>query len=582
MHRSSFSRRMVTSLAATLLFVLAGTTVAAADQPDPAKQKAAEAVANKICAGKLVAILRPVHLDDDCIKKVEAIYADGTDGITAKRVCESLLPGKVLTLPRAQCQLALGPVIPLMVQQWKSAYDAAKAVKSGIEIAKFVANPSDGIDALANQTKQAGVSLAQVMATDLVKSTPSFDATQGWWGAKYRQALVLGFALLAGMTLLAVRDAATRHGDEELVSTIFLRLPAAVLAMCFAPAIGLAITKASNGIALAAVPTFNGDLDKFLNRIADMSAASSAAGSPLLGILLFGLLFCGVALTICALLLHTLALYLTGVAMAIVWGMYVNPRWRPQVNRTVAFWISTAFAKPLLVFMLGVAFAVAGNLQAGVGSLQEILNIALVGLTILLVGLTPMALLKFIPILPASTESMRPATGGSIVGAGASAAASVAMSRGSWGAQREKSLSTSKQTSTQVTSKSSTEGGQNGPGQTGGLGTAGQNRPDGQAQQPGSQAQQPGGQGTTGPSTTGTGGSNPPTDPGQVTKPATEAGGNVAGGAAVTAGRSLGGPVGAAAAAALAAAAKASGEKARQTAAGAAPDIHRLDGGERS
>ncbi|MFI5736174.1 hypothetical protein ACIA49_39030 [Kribbella sp. NPDC051587] len=572
MHRSSFPKRLVIGLSATLLFVLAGTTVAAADQPDPAKQKAATAVANKICAGKLAAILKPVHLDDDCIKKIETIYADGTDGITAKRVCESVLPGKILAIPRAQCQLSLGPVIPLMVQQWKTAYDAAKAVKTGIEIAKFVANPSDGIDDLANQTKQAGVSLAQVMATDLVQSTPSFDATQGWWGAKYRQALVLGFALLAGMTLLAIRDAAKRQGDEELVSTIFLRLPVAVLAMCFAPAIGLAITKASNGIALAAVPTFNGDLDKFLTRITDMSATSSAAGSPLLGILLFGLLFCGVALTICALLLHTLALYLTGVAMAIVWGMYVNPRWRPQVNRTVAFWISTAFAKPLLVFMLGVAFAVAGNLQAGVGSLQEILNIALVGLTILLVGLTPMALLKFIPMLPASTESMRPATGGSILGAGTSAAASVAMSRGSWGAQREKSMSTSKQTSTQTTSNSSTSGGQSGPGQMGGRGAAGQNRPDGQTPQ----------QGSTGPNTSGTGGPNPPTDPGQATKPATQAGGKIASGGAVAAGTAVGGPVGAAAAAALAAAAKATGEKARQTAAGAAPDIHRQDGGERS
>lgn len=570
MHRSDVIRRAVLGFLVALVFAIAGTTVAAADNPDPAKQKAADAVATKVCsAGRLDTILKTVNLDDDCMNKVRAIYADGPDGVTAGRICSTLMPGKKFALPRAQCNVALLPLIRPQVKLWQQVYNAAKAVKTGVEIAKFVANPQDGIDAMANQTKQAGVSLAQVMATDLVKSTPSFDANQGWWGAKYRQAMVLGLVLLAAMTLWTIRDAALKRNDEELVTSILIRLPIAVLAMCFAPAIGLTITNASNAVAQAAVPTFGADLDKFLDRITNVSSATTAAGSPIVGILLFGLLFLGVALTICALLMHTLALYLTGVAMAIVWGMYVNPRWRPQVNRVAAFWVSTAFAKPLLIFMLGVAFAIAGNLQAGVGSLEEILNIALVGLTILLVGLTPLALLKFIPLLPAATESMRPAGGGSVVGAAGSAAASVAMSRASWGTQREKSTTTSKQTNTHSSSSTSSSGTQ-GSGQSGRPGVAGQGQTGAASQ---------GGHGAPG---QGGGGQNPPNDPGEVTRPATQTGGKAATGAAVAAGGAVGGPAGAMAAAAVAAGAKQAGEKARQTAAGVAPDINRQDGGERS
>jgi hypothetical protein len=589
MPQSNALRRLLQVLLAVVAFSLAGALPAAAAQkdptpsPDPAKEKAAASVANALCSlGPLRTLMKPLRgFEQECLTKVKTIYADGPDGVSASRICDTLLPGKALTLNRLHCKVMLKPLVRPMVKQWQAAYKAGQVVRGGIKIAKFIANPENGIQDMANETKEAGVSLAQAMAADLVKSTPSFNAKYAWWGAKYRQALVLGLAVLACMTLWTIRDAAIRRNDEELVASILMRLPIAVLAMCFAPAIGVAIMDVSNAVAQAAVPTFSEDLDKYVNRVSNLSAATAMI-SPLLGILLFGLMFVGAALTIVALLMHTLALYLTGVAMAIVWGMYVNPRWRPQVNRATAFWVSTAFAKPLLIFMLGVGFAVAGNLQVGAGSLAEVLNLGIVGLAILMVGLTPLALLKFIPLLPASTESMRPATGGGVVGAAGSAAASVAMSRASWGSQREKSTHTAQQTNTKTNSTSSTasssaaNSSQTGMDRTSAAATQGQ-QPGQQSQQPSQNAgQQPGQQ-------TGQSASNgmPSTDPGSVTKPVTDGAGQAASGAAVAAGGAIGGPAGAAAAAAIAAGAKAAGEKARQTASGVAPDIARQDGGEK-
>ncbi|HEY3514532.1 MAG TPA: hypothetical protein VGL36_35460 [Kribbella sp.] len=573
MPRSDALKRLVLGLLATAALSLIGTSPALATSqddpaPDPAKEKAAAKVADAVCSlGPFRKILKPLQgIEQGCTNKVKQVYADGPNGVTSERICGAVLPGKAMAIPRFQCKVVLKPFVLSWVKQYEAAYKAAQAVKGGFKIAKFIANPQNGIQDLANETKDSSMSLANAMAQDLVKSTPSFNARYAWWGAKYRQALVLGLAVLAGMTLLTIRSAATKQNDEELATSILMRLPIAVLAMCFAPAIGVGIMDVSNAIAQAAVPTFSDDLNKYVDRLANISAATATV-SPLLGILLFGLIFVGVALVIVALLMHTLALYLTGVAMAVVWGFYVNPRWRPQVSRITAFWVSTAFAKPLLIFMLGVAFAVAGNVEVGAGSLTEVLNLGIFGLAVLMVGLTPLALVKFIPLLPSSTESMRPASGGSVVGSGVSAAASVAMSRAEWGSQREKSSHSSQQTNTKTNNTTSTAS----TATTSRPGQDRQNATTTQTQQPAQPAGQPG-QSTS---------ATPSTDPSTVTKPVTDAGGQAATTAAVAAGGAVGGPAGAAAAAAIAAGAKAAGEKARQTAAGVAPDIARQDGGER-
>lgn len=348
-------------------------------------------------------------------------------------------------------------------------------------VVDFVKDAKNVIGEWANAFKKAVVTMTPKVIRGLA-GVGSFDVTAAWFLKWYALATGIGIAVMALMTLLAVwRSASRKTPAGELARDVLGYMPTGIMMMMYTPLVAAMILALFDALAKVIADKMGGDVDAMVNNVSAVLNGlneDTLVGGAIMGLFLFAVLFIGVIAVFFGLVMHSLALPLTGVAAGIGYGMWVHPEWRKKAIRPVYMFLGIGASKPLLFFLLGVLFATVNAVigdYSGQADMKTLYQVSVLAVGFMLVGMAPWALVKYAPLLPTRADSEAFGHGGSI-GAGAlggagSAAMMMAGNRGGYstGSASSNAAHTASQNST---SSSGAAPGSNNGSHAKGTGTA--------------------------------------------------------------------------------------------------------------
>uniref|UniRef100_UPI00082D73C1 hypothetical protein n=1 Tax=Aldersonia kunmingensis TaxID=408066 RepID=UPI00082D73C1 len=304
---------------------------------------------------------------------------------------------------------AVAPVVAFgkpAVMAWSGLYNIAAPIA---KIAAFVANPADAIDDLANKLHEGAVGLSGAVLSQLA-TTGQFDPSWSWFLTKYAQSAALGIVLMAFMCIHTVVRAARRGTPGELAASIGAYLPLALAAQAFAPAVASLLIIGANALASDVAKAAGTDLADMSTGVYSLGniTVNAVPGGSIVGVFIFLFLLIGAAAVWVGQQLHAIGLPIVGVVVAISFGLWVSPKYRHKAIRPILVFLSIVFSKILLFVLLGVIFALsAAKLRSGdtLNPLGAVERVAFVALAMMVAGLAPWALLKWVPFLPTASDS---------------------------------------------------------------------------------------------------------------------------------------------------------------------------------
>uniref|UniRef100_UPI000B1D8FC0 hypothetical protein n=1 Tax=Aldersonia kunmingensis TaxID=408066 RepID=UPI000B1D8FC0 len=326
---------------------------------------------------------------------------------------------------------AVAPLVALgkpAVMAWSGLYDLAAPI---VKAAAFVANPADAIDDLANKLHEGAVGLSGAVLSQLA-TTGQFDPSWSWYLAKYAQSAALGIVLMGFMCIHTIMRAARRGTPGELAASLGAYLPLALAAQAFAPAVASLIILGANALASDVAKASGTDLAEMSTGVYSLGniTVNAVPGGSIVGVVIFLFLLIGAAAVWVGQQLHAIGLPIVGVVVAISFGLWVSPKYRHKAIRPILVFLSIVFSKILLFVLLGVIFALsAAKLRSGdaVNPLGAVERVAFVALAMMVAGLAPWALLKWVPFLPTASDSTDFGSGPPISAAVIGGAGSAAM-----------------------------------------------------------------------------------------------------------------------------------------------------------
>ncbi|MDJ0396173.1 hypothetical protein QMK17_22910 [Rhodococcus sp. G-MC3] len=317
------------------------------------------------------------------------------------------------------------------VQAWSWLGDRA------VDVADFVSDPSTVIDDWVNATKSSALSTTDAVLRGL-NSTGDFDPTAAWFITWYAISTGLGIIVMSFAVLIAVMRSRHKGSPTELVSNVFGYLPAGIVMMLFSltgAQLLLELAKAlTDGITAASGSTVTEMVENIYNTVGEINSETLTGGN-VVGLIFFGLLLLGAMSVYLGLLMHQIGLPLTACIAGIGYGMWVHPSWRVKALRPVMTFVGIVLSKPLLFLLISIVLAGANNALlsggGGSGDLTSLGALALIGASMVVVGLAPWGLLKWGPILPTKADSEGFGSGGgSVAGGMIGGAGSSALFRG--------------------------------------------------------------------------------------------------------------------------------------------------------
>lgn len=438
--KRSFRIALITAmLAAFTALTGPSASAAAAEQPSP----------GQAAAGVLCGPLGPL-LDESqaaaCVAVVSQAWTT-VDGIGAAAVCAVVLPG-VAKVGVPVCVKVVEPLLGDAVAAAKAAASAA------VTAAKFIANPADGFESLANHVKEGAASLVETVMVKAATAVSPMQLNSDWFRGYYAPAFGLGLVVLAVMLFMLYKDVGRGELEESDLASAIVHAPLVVLVMAFTPAVGSVLAGFADALAAATAKLAAPAISDFLVTDGSAWAAMSAVtagvmpGGVLVPIVVFLCMMFGAFSTLMGIIAQSIGVYVSTVTLAIGWGMWVHPKWRPKVRKLLAFVISLMLQKAALWLVLGAIFTVLTN-AFGPPSVTDgfSLLVALIGTAtgLVMVGLAPWALLKYMPLMPGGNEH-RQASGGHVteaaLGGVAGGVSSVMMQR-AYSMSRNTSSSTS-------------------------------------------------------------------------------------------------------------------------------------------
>lgn len=279
---------------------------------------------------------------------------------------------------------------------------ANDAVDSVVNFADFAQDPAGYITSLLQAGCQAVAQ--QVIPPMLSALHPDYSAE--WWLSAYRVAF--GMAMLLGAVLFVVAMVNRRKGKNsgrEIVETMFVALPAFIVASMFGPLVGISLSKVfiqlEDSLAMWAVDGTTKDYFGALGERAADKDAASLFGAALISQITLLFLFLGLLVVVFVLLIQLATMYLTGALMALCLVWAINPATRHFAKVGPMIWLALCFSHSLLIFLVGLVFRAVAGLQVEAtadGALSTpfatFVNLALPAVLICLIVFAPMALLK--------------------------------------------------------------------------------------------------------------------------------------------------------------------------------------------
>jgi hypothetical protein len=327
------------------------------------------------------------------------------------------------------------PIAGVVLRTAISTMPGGQVVLGTVDTVAFIANAKDGFEKFANTVKDEGVKATNEVLNNLLKVS-SFEVDDGFrntWAAF----AAIGIAIMGLMYFKLWKDVSNEDIDLDSARQSLLWYgPLSMILVLFGPALGYVINGWMTGLTEAVTFWTSSRVTDFgvaISRFA--SYQSNGAFGPLAAVLLFGLLFIAAWAMLGLLALQPLALYLLGLAVALMIGFMIHPKYRERVGKVGALWIGISLSKPLLLLLMGAVFSYVASRPAFSG---EGVNDGMVNATSVFLAAAAMCvmafalplLFKYVPILPSSSTSLgegRQSIAGAAMVAGAGAGLSSAI-----------------------------------------------------------------------------------------------------------------------------------------------------------
>lgn len=446
MRRSSRVRALLTAVLVSMsLFMGVGAALAAGPvddsgytqaERDAAQEEAAKGTAERTC--KLFLKGPTALLQGKCVEAMSSEFTVATvPKLAALTLCGAVT--RANKLMGAGCMAVLATQTDNIQGWFWEAYETALSTAEVVEgtVVAFVANAQFGWQAFLNGMKEDGVSMfSSVMKS--VTDTSSFDPTAQWWRDTYAAAAGIGMALLAlGLFSTAWQHSRGLLGPVEARDAMLLYPMIAVVMTVFGPPFAWSLTYVASGLSSGIIDWMGPDVVTFLERGAGfVFLTSKIPGGGIMGFIIFLLLVVGALGVWGMFLFQTVSAYVLGAVAGASWGMSANPRWRAKALAVPMFVVALIFAQPAMLFVLGVVTKMTNAIDLTPTSADEglrlLTNALMTVIALVIVAFSPIALLKWFPLLPDGADSVRssgPVGLTAAVGAAGSTAQSAAMMR---------------------------------------------------------------------------------------------------------------------------------------------------------
>lgn len=236
------------------------------------------------------------------------------------------------------------------------------------------------------------------------------DLNADWFVSAY--AISFAAAILIAIILLipqVVRTARGVQAGRDLVDSVGLYFGVFLVGAMFGPAFGMVLVNFFHAISNDVVAwgiqgSINGVIAQFQKMIATADPVGITGGLPIAVLLMLCMLI-GLLLVFLMLIVQLVTLYFTGVLLPLGLVWIIDPTKRQFGTKIVSVWIGILAAHPLLFFLLGFAFTIMANSVSTFGnnaSLQSLVTLSVAVIALFVAALSPLLLLKFAPIIPAS------------------------------------------------------------------------------------------------------------------------------------------------------------------------------------
>lgn len=449
-HRSPLTRLVMLLVAATLaLLPVAAASPAMAEEAKGTKlytdakldklkpeqkKKALEAAqkagAHAVCA-KVPGVSSVSWAENKCTDALRGSFVAGTY-VTGAALCTPLyaIPGIGAVISAGDVASTLsgrGFSCPSAMAKWiqgdggeafkktlvgeiaKGTVDVTKKVAKA---AKFIANPASAIDDFANSSKEWATGLTQTILTHMTDYTGASLSSQEFL-TSYAVSAGVGLVILAVMLLLSCWYASRGTIDpDELIESVFIRGPWAVLFIVFGPAIGAGLQTALRVMTDGIAQLTGKSAGDFLGgAFADIMAAtvSGVPGGSLGGAFLFVCMGIGALGVAVSFVLQDYGLFMTSCVFAIAGGMRINPKWRPKSRKLDAGVGALLLMKPAFMLLLMLSFSfldmtVHGNGQVKDSGWNLFLQLITVATVFLMLAFAPFGIMRKMPLLPGGNE----------------------------------------------------------------------------------------------------------------------------------------------------------------------------------
>ncbi len=294
------------------------------------------------------------------------------------------------------------------LSQWAAEQAAEAAVDNGasVDMVNAVTNPSGAFDKAMNQLKDdSGKAISQGLG--YVSQGLSFSGALKTFRDAYAAAAGVGLVLLAVSSVISL--ARLRRGGlpvTEVLERWAASLALGFFGLLFTPAWVFVCTDFADGLSAGVVNWMGSSSTTITGSLLDPFNALTTANSPLgwLGAFVICILFfvAGVMLVI-TFAIQFLVAYFGSTGLGVVWGLVTSEKGRRRLRMAVALALGAVFARPILLFMIGVAMKLSSAFTAsadgwGTDPMGTLFRLILGIGAILMVCFSPAGLSRFMPI----------------------------------------------------------------------------------------------------------------------------------------------------------------------------------------
>lgn len=320
------------------------------------------------------------------------------------------------------------------------ASEAAKAaVDSGasVEMVNAVTDPKGSLDKAMNQLKEdSGKAISQGLG--YVSQGLSFSGALKTYRESYAAAAGVGLVLLAGSSVVSL--VRLRRGGlpaTEVLQNWAASVTLGFFGLLFTPMWTFVCTDLADGLSAGVVDWMGSSPQTITGSLLDPFHALTTANSPLgwLGAFVICILFfvAGVMLVVTFAIQYLVA-YFGSTGLGVAWGQVTSEKGRRRLKIAIGVAFGAIFARPILLFMIGVAMKLSNHFTAsadgwGTDPMGTLFRIILGIGAIIMVCFSPASLSRFMPIGAVSVGGH--SVGGGLLGglAGGSVAGSMMGSR---------------------------------------------------------------------------------------------------------------------------------------------------------